>query len=87
LPFDLNTDEDRDEFPDVQPAGQEFVNPIASGAQVLFGGGGATEASANLLPVSQDESGQPTGEVAPLSERGRQALDSDPFGLEEFNGR
>lgn len=93
--FSRDSDDDEDEednlFPEIGPQTPEFVNPVVSGSQFVFGsalggsvGGSATENVASVLPVGQDAQGQPTGEVEPLSERGRDALDSDPFNLNQF---
>jgi hypothetical protein len=83
LPFDLNTDDDRDEFPEVPPQGQEFENPLVSGrsfilggtttgqpqdgANGLFSGGVDTDASGSLFGFDRDD-----GPAA------------DPFGMGEF---
>jgi len=76
-------DDDDDEIEGL-PTGQRFVNPVASGRQFLFGGGSTTENVANLLPTEQDLSGQPTGEVEPITEIGQAALDTEEsvFGFE-----
>jgi len=70
-------DDDDDELPEAVPKGTRFRNPVASGSAFLFGTNQAQELSSNLLPVKQDESGQSTGDVGPITVMGQAALETE----------
>jgi hypothetical protein len=82
---DRDTDDDEDLFREVAPEDTGFENPVASGAEFLFGSGGTTENVGGLLSVKQDASGQPTGRQEPLSQRGQDALKQEEniFGISD----